>query len=286
MEKILVTGATGQIGGAVVEALADRRIHVRAAARNAAILPTTQFVEPVIFDYEDATTHSAVLSRVTGIYLVAPPLDPNAHAKMIPFIDMAKEAGVQHMVFNSAMGMEVSRQTPLRIVERHLMGSGLDYTILRPNFFMENFTTGFIGPMIARGEICLAAGEGKTSFISVKDIAEAAAAVFLQKKFGTEYNLTGPEALDYRQVARIISDASGRMVTYSGVSEEDMLQEARKKGMPSDGEQYLAMLYRAVRNGWMAVVTSDLRAVTGKDPVSFVEFAQRNSALWRFEEAA
>ena len=286
MEKILVTGATGQIGKAVVEALTDRRINVKAAARNAAILPTTQFVKPVVFDYEDATTHLAALSGVSGIFLVAPPLDLDAPAKLIPFIDTAKAAGVEHIVFNSALGVDRSDQAPLRIIELHLIGSGIGYTILRPNFFMENLTTGFIAPMIARGEIYLAAGDGKTSFISVKDIAEAASASFVQKTYGVEYNLTGPEALDYAQAAKIISDVSGRTVTYYAVLEEAMLQAAREKGMAEGVVQYLAILYTAVRNGSMAIVTSDMREATGRDPISFAEFARRNAMAWRMEEAA
>lgn len=165
--------------------------------------------------------------------------------------------------------MDTSKQALLRIIERHVMDSGIGYTILRPNFFMENFSTGFIAPMIAKGEISLAAGDGKTSFISVKDIAEAAAAAFLHKSHGTEYNLTGPEALDYAQTARIISDVSGRIIKYHAIPEEAMLQTAREKAMPEGAVRYMAMLYAAVRNGWMAVVTSGMHEATGRDPVSF-----------------
>jgi uncharacterized protein YbjT (DUF2867 family) len=91
-------------------------------------------------------------------------------------------AGVDHIVFISALGVDQNEEAPLRIIERHLMNSGVNHTIIRPNFFMENFSTGFIAPMIAQGGVFLAAGDGKTSFISTRDIAEAAAVAFEEKQ--------------------------------------------------------------------------------------------------------
>jgi len=97
----------------------------------------------------------------------------------------------------AAMGVDAVEPAPLRIVEPHLMASGVPYTILRPNFFMENFSTGFLAPMIKQGGIFLAAADGKTSFISVVDIAEVATVAFQKGLASKEYNLTGPEALDH-----------------------------------------------------------------------------------------
>ena len=121
--------------------------------------------------------------------------------------------GVEHVVFNAYLHADSDERNPLRIVEKHLAKSGLAYTILRPNFFMENFSTGFLAPMIAGGKIFIPAGDNKTSFISVSDIAKVTAAIFREKSYGTEYNLTGPEALSYGEATKIISDVSGRAVT-------------------------------------------------------------------------
>ncbi len=283
---ILVTGATGQLGSAVVEALIDRGIKVRAATRLTTKIKWTKQVQPVVFDYEDPGLHKAALDRITGLFLIAPPLDLEAPAKLIPFIDKAKQMGVKHVVFNSSLKADLDEQNPLRIIEKHLVKSGLAYTILRPNFFMENLSTGWLAPMIAGGKIFIAAGDAKTSFISVRDIAEVTATVFKEKRYGAEYNLTGPEALSYGEATKIISDACGRTVTYVPISEMEMMQGAREQGMSESAIQYLVQLFAMVRKGLMAEMTDTVRKVTGKAPISFKEFARKSADLWKVRKAA
>jgi uncharacterized protein YbjT (DUF2867 family) len=98
---------------------------------------------------------------------------------------------------------------------------------------------------------------------------------------GSEYNLTGPEALDHDKVARIISEISGRQIAYHALSEEAMLQGARDQGLPEGAVQYMGILYGAVRSGWLAAVTTDVQSVTGRAPVTFGDFAQANAAAWK-----
>jgi len=116
------------------------------------------------------------------------------------------------------------------------------------------------------------------TLISVRDIAEAAATAFQQTLLGTEYNLTGPEALDYAQAARIISGVSDRTVIYYDIPEEAMIEAAREQGMPESALRYLAMLYAGVREGRASRVTDDARLVTGKNPISFSQFARLHLA--------
>lgn len=274
MKTILVTGATGNLGRAVVSALAAKGFIVKSASRH----PQPSGVR---FDYDDPATHGAALDGVEGVMLIAPPLDAEADRKLIPFIDRAKSRGIQHFVLNSALGVEANETAPLRKVERHLLGLGVETTILRPNFFMENFTSGFLAPMIRQGKILLAASDGKTSFISVDDIAAVAALAFNGGHSGKEYNLTGPAALDHSEVAHLISQACGRTITYQSLSEEAMLQGARQNGLPEGSVQFLGLLYTVVRNGWAARLTVDVQQVTGRMPTSFATFAARHAALWK-----
>lgn len=280
-KKILVTGANGNLGGAVVRALNRGNITVIAAGTHPENMQTPQGMEVRRIDYVQPETVAAALKNVDGLFLVAPPLDPEAPAKLNPVIDQAKSAGVRHIVFNSALGVDQNDAAPLRVVEKHLMASGLGCTILRPNFFMENFSSGFLAPMIAQGGIFLAAGDTGTSFISVADIAAVAAAAFEEEHFGAEYNLTGPAALNHDQVAGMISEVSGRQVRYHALTEEAMLQGARDQGMPEGAVQYMGILYSAVRNGWLAAVTEDVKKVTGRPPVAFGDFVQAHAAAWR-----
>jgi uncharacterized protein YbjT (DUF2867 family) len=234
----------------------------------------------VRFDYEEAGTHQAALDGVDGVLLIAPPLDVESPAKLNPVIDRAKALGVGHIVLNSALGVDADENAPLRRIERHLIASGIGYTILRPNFFMENFTTGFLAPMVREGEIYLAAADGKTSFISTEDIAAVTAEAFAGGHNGREYNLTGPEALDHTEVVRLISRASGRTIGYHAITEEEMLRGAMRNGMPESAAQFMALLYSVVRNGWAAGVTDDVRQVTARAPLSFADFARQSTAAW------
>lgn len=286
MDTILVTGASGNLGSAVVEALVARGINVRAAARHTTKIKWTERVQPVVFDYEDHGLYKAALDNISGVFLIAPPLDFQAPAKLIPFIDKAKEMGVRHVVFNSALKADSDEKNPLRIIEQHLLKSGLDSIILRPNFFMENLSTGWAAPMIASGEIFMAAGDAKTSFISVSDVAGTAAACFEQRRSAAQCNLTGAEALSYGEAVRIISSVSGRTVTYHPISETEMIQDARQQGMPESAIQYIAQLFALVRKGLMAEITNSVRELTGKAPISFKEFALKNSDLWKVRKAA
>lgn len=272
MKTILVTGATGSLGRAAVSALSSMGFTVKAASRHPQT-STDPAIQTVQFDYADSDTHLPALQGAHGVLLMAPPLDVHSPAKLNPVIGSARELGIKHIVLISALGADADENAPLRVIERHLMASGTGYTILRPNFFMENFTTGFLAPMIKQGEIFLAAANGRTSFISTKDIAAVAAEAFSSSHFGREYNLTGPEALDHTEVALLISRALRRRISYHPISEEEMIEGAIRGGLPESAARFLGLLYSAVRNGWAAGVTEDVLKVTGRMPVSFAEFA-------------
>ena len=280
MKRILVTGSTGNLGRAVVTALNTKGLNVRAAARNPGKLAPGAGLEPVLFAYENPATQAAALQGVDGLFLIAPPLDSEAPAKLNPVINLAKARGVRHIVFASALGVDAVEQAPLRIVERHLMASGVPYTILRPNFFMENFSTGFLAPMLKQGGLFLAAADGKTSFISVVDIAEVAAVSFVKRLTAKEYNLTGPEALDHTAVAAIICKVSGKTITYQAIPEDTMLSGLRGTGMPEGAVQYVGLLYSAVRAGYTAGITLDVESVTARKPMNFDAFARQSVAAW------
>lgn len=286
MESILVTGASGKLGKAVVGALLEKGFNVRAATRKTAGIKWSDRVRPVLFDYEKSSLYGAALDNITDVFLVAPPLDFQAPAKLMPFIDRAKDAGVRYIVFNSAMQADLNEKNPLRIIERHLMKSGLDYTILRPNFFMENFSAGWLAPMVSAGRLRVPAGEAGTSFISVEDIARVAAACFEERRYGEACNLTGPEALSYGEAAGVLSEVCGRSVDYIPMTEAEMEQDARRQGMTESAIRYMAELFAMVRRGFMADTTGVVAEVTGKPPLSFREFAEKNAATCRIRKAA
>jgi uncharacterized protein YbjT (DUF2867 family) len=251
-QTILVTGASGALGRAVVSALGET---ARQGLRN--LSKAAVGVDAVRFDYADPATFRPALDGAHGLFLMAPPLDPDAPAKLAPVVAAAKDAGVRHIVFVSAFGVNHNEQAPLRLVEHMVTGSGIAYTILRPNFFMENFRHGH--------EISLAAGDAKISFISVRDVAAVTLEAFHRPLAGQELDLTGPEALDHHEVARILS------TTYHAISEDEMVDGARAAGMPEPNIHYLKMLYAIVRAGDAAGITTDVERILGRKPVRFAE---------------
>jgi uncharacterized protein YbjT (DUF2867 family) len=264
----------------MVAVLKAKGFSVRAAARTPAKLAFPPGVTTVAFDYTDRATHAPALAGIEGLVLISPPLDPEVPAKVNPVIDVAKARGVRHIVMVSAIGVDAVEGAPLRLVERHLMASGVPYTILRPNFFMENFSTGFLAPMVKGGGIYLAAENAKTSFISVADIAEVAAVAFQEGLAGKEYTLTGPEALDHTAATALISQATGKTVAYHAIPEEAMLAGMRGAGMSESAVQYAGMLYGATRAGYTAGVNSQVETLTKRKPTTFAAFAQQSTSAW------
>jgi uncharacterized protein YbjT (DUF2867 family) len=279
---ILVTGATGNVGREVVTSLLKNGFKVRAGVPHPDKAKLPGGVKVVYMDYNEVSSVEDALKDVYGMFMIAPPLDAKAADKLNPTIDRAKKAGVIHIVLNSVYGADKAEGSPMRAVESYLRNSGVKYTIIRPNFFMENFTKGMTASMIRdRHEISLAAGDGKTSFITTKDIGEAVAIIFAEKHFGKEYSLTGPEALNYTQVARIIGDAIGEPVKYNKITEEQMIGAARNAGLPDDAARYLGMLYEFVRDGQASGLTTDIEQLTRHKPTSFEEFAQSHASAWK-----
>lgn len=283
---ILVTGATGQVGGAVVKALASEGFNVRAATRSPENYNGVANVIPVKLDYHEPETIAPALTGVDGLFLIALPLDPKALEELAPVIDQAKKAGLRHIVLHSALGVDQNEEAPLRKVEHYLISSGIGYTILRSNFFMDNFISGALAPMIIEADtINLPAGDGKTSFIATRDIAAAAATAFSRELFGEEFNLTGPEDLDHYQVAAIISEVSGRKITYHLMEEKEFLAMlTKRRGVPETAAHYLAELYSFVRNGYLAGLTGDIKRLTGQEPMTFAAFLAEHAEQLRSGE--
>jgi uncharacterized protein YbjT (DUF2867 family) len=279
---ILVTGASGKVGNEAVAALLSKGYSVRAVSRHPQQIPGRPSVQPVIMDYLNPASVDKALDGVEAALLIAPPLDSDAPAKLTHFLSVASRKPGFHIVFISAFGVDHSEQAPLRVIEQMIFKSGVNYTILRPNFFMENFTGGSMAESIkTKGVIALAADSAKTAFIAAADIAAVAASAFADKLFGKEFNLTGPDALDHHEVANLIAGALGKKISYIAVPEEELNKGMRAAGLPEPVISYLGMLYGAVRAGYMATVTDDVQRTIGRAPRSFAEFARLNVNAWR-----
>jgi uncharacterized protein YbjT (DUF2867 family) len=273
MSTILVTGATGTIGSQVIKALEKTPgVTIRAAARDASKAAHLKSgnVTPVDFDYANATTVTAAVKGVDKLFL-ATPFNENQVALAKTLVDAAKAAGVKYIVKLSAMGSDIEPGIQLgrwhRAVEKLVEASGIPYTFLRPNNFMENFFNYY--PPQKDGNIYLPWGNGACSFIAGSDVGACAAAALTQSGHeGKAYVPTGAEV-------------TGRAVQYVDVPEEAAKKGMLDAGMPPWAVEAMSELNAVDKAGYAAAVTDDVKKLTGKAPVSFLEFAKVHAAKWK-----
>ncbi len=271
--KILVVGATGKVGSALVRNLVEAGEFVKAATRNID-QDFGKNVEATFFDFDDANSFASALSGVNRIFYLSRPADDQAAVVAKPFFEKAAELGVNHIVNMTALGVDADDSISLRQVEILLEQSNIPYTHLRPNWFMQNFTTGNFGPMIReQSGLFLPAANAEVSFIDVRDIAAVAALVLTQPgHFSKAYNLTGNVALNHSKAAEQISEASGRDVSYHPISSDDFAKALASQQTPESVIAFMQMLFGAMREGYNAPILDDTANILGRSPISFSAF--------------
>ncbi len=266
--KVLVLGATGNVGRPLVQALIAKGEQVNAASRSGTPVAGAQ---AVVFDYARPETFPAAFDGVDRAYVMLPAGYVNSRELLVPVVRAAAERGVK-VVLQSVFGVDADDSIPYRQVEIALQNAQTPYVILRPNWFADNFHT-FWKAGISQGQIALPAAEGKTSFIDARDIAECAAAALATHRFdGQAFNLTGPEAVSYAQAARLLSEATGRTVTYTPISDESFVAMLTQFGVPADYAGFLASIFHPVREGWTAAVTNHVQTLTARPPRSLATY--------------
>ena len=273
--KILVTGATGTVGKHVVAGLLVKGEQVVAATRHATPVAGA---EARAFDITDPATLPGAFAGVNRAYLLVPGGHLGVDKLLAPVIDAAAKAGVK-VVMQSLLGVDADDEIPYRKAEIQLEKSGARYVILRPNWFSDNFRT-YWGPGIrAAGVVAVPAGEGKTSFIDVRDIAASAVAALTTDRFDNRaFNLTGPAAHSYGEAAAILSEVLGKPVRYDAVNDATFVNILTGAGVPADYAGFLASIFHPVREGWSAAVTGDVEELTGRKPIGLDQYARDDRA--------
>ncbi|MDA0327435.1 MAG: SDR family oxidoreductase [Gemmatimonadetes bacterium] len=287
-DKILVTGATAPVGRELVRLLleegADVKAGVRRPDRSAQLFDPA--VEVVELDYSQPATFDAAVEWADRIFLQPPAFDPDAHQTLMPLLDWAVQAGVDHVVTISAMGMEVRDDLPMRRVERHVESLGVEYTFLRPNFYMQSFGEGFLGDRIRRtGRFKMPVQDAKVSIVDGRDVAAVACrALTSSEHFGEAYTLTGPEALTHAEIAGIVGAAAGRDVEFESCSDEELLRWLIGAGWRPDVAGVVIALFQSVRGGVREDVTADIISVMGRSARSFEQFAEEHQESWAIRD--
>jgi uncharacterized protein YbjT (DUF2867 family) len=282
---VLVTGATGKTGRRLIPLLVERGMTVRAASRNP--VAAGPGVEPVRLDWSDKTTYAVARAGADAIYVVTDVVfTPGDPAEQIG--TLLDGASAERVVLLSAFGVE---QAPpddaLRRIELAVEASGIPSTMVRPGAFMQNFAEPHWMRMHqrirTRDEIAMPGGDALVSWVSTDDIAAVAAAALTEDGHeGKGYAVLGPQPLTMSQVAAHISAVAGRRITYVETGRADVRAGLIAAGAPEHLAGPISEIYiHALTSGAFGVLSDDVRAVTGRDPVTFAEFAAGAADAWR-----
>jgi uncharacterized protein YbjT (DUF2867 family) len=275
---ILVLGATGKTGSRVANNLTTRGLAVRTAARSGA---------DVRFDWDEPGTYAPALEGVDRVYLLGPVMRTDFAGQVTVFLDQAEAAGVRHITYLSAYGINAaSPEMAMRGVELDLLGrQGFTHSILRPAWFMQNFSETFLKPV--DGAIVVPTGDGAEAFIDAEDIAAVAAATLADPDAhaGAQYALTGPEALTLADAATIISQVTGQTIAHVDLDRDEWVAGAVADGVPAEYGAVLRMLTETIASGHGSRPNSDVEKATGVAPTSFADFARRTATSWAVDES-
>ncbi|MBB1517414.1 NmrA family NAD(P)-binding protein [Tessaracoccus sp. MC1679] len=185
-------------------------------------------------------------------------------------------------MFLSLQGVQFNRDTPHHQVEAYLKATQAPYTMLRPNFFMQNLSSTYAADIARHSEIRVPAGRSRTAFIDARDIGSVAAAVFTEPGHDRKaYTLSGEQSLSYTDVAQIMSRVLGRPITYTRPTEHEYLAQLAADGRPADYISVQKMIYRVVRLNASAAPNRSIRRLTGSPATRFDRFVNDHRDLWQ-----
>jgi uncharacterized protein YbjT (DUF2867 family) len=280
---ILVTGATGTVGREVVKRLSDQSVELRAVTRDprkagAHSLPHVQLVQG---DFEDPESMRRACAGVDRAFLLTNSTE-RAESQQTTFTRVAQQAGVRHIVKLSQLHAEAS--SPGRFLRYHaaveaaIRAFGLTFTFLRPNLYMQDLLN-FRESIRQKSAFFAAAGDARISAVDVRDVADVAVAALTSSSHDNRvHSLTGPAALTFGDMARQLSDAVGRTITFIDVPPESMRAALVDLGVPAWQADGLVEEFAMYRRGEAAGIEPGIRDALDRPPRSFAEFARDHAS--------
>ena len=264
--KILVLGSNGKTGRRVAERLEQiEGIAVRLGSRN----------EKLPFDWEKQETWPAVLQGIDTVYITFQPdlAIPSAVKTIQNFTDLATKLGVQKMVLLSGRG-----EKEAQLCEEIVKSAAKNWTIIRASWFNQNFSESFFLDPILAGIVALPRAEALEPFTDADDIADVVTAALLEDKHnGQTYELTGPRLLTFQQAVNEIAEASGRNITFKGLSLEEYNQLLQEYHVPEDHIWLINYLFEQVLDGRNSSITSDIENILGRKAKDFSAYAKETA---------
>lgn len=283
MKRVLITGATGNIGLETVSYLTELSVQldIIVAVRNIENaksrlnhLPNLDYRR---FDFKDHTTFRDALQDVDILFLLRPPELSQVDLYFEPLLKSAKERGIQNILFLSVQGAEKSKLIPHHKIEKLIKEFGFNYIFVRPSYFMQNLTTSFLEEIRQNRSITLPAGDAKFNWIDAKNIGEAIAQLIIN--FETYKNeaivITGYENLSFQEVTNIMTDIFKQDVTYKKLNPISFYFKKRKNGVTHGFAVVMTILHYLPRFQKEPEISKFYEKLTGKKPMILKEFIKR-----------
>ncbi|MCU1512832.1 MAG: NAD(P)-dependent oxidoreductase [Arthrobacter sp.] len=279
--ELAVTGSTGYLGGLVARELAAAGSPQRLLVRDPGRAPELEGAVPVVFAYADPVRAEAALQGVKILFMVSAAEAEDRRQQHYTFVDAAAAAGVQHIVYTSFFGAAPDSVFTLGrdhyATEERIRASGMDYTFLRDNFYLD-----FL-PLLAGedGVIRGPAGDGVVAAVARADVARAAVTVLRDPALhvGRSYDLTGPEDLSLTQAAELLTAGTGRIITFRNETLEEAHASRAPYGAPPWQVDAWVSTYTAIAAGELAGPTSAVHELTGREPLDLAQFLAESHTI-------
>jgi len=273
--QILVIGGKGKTGRLVARELRARGVRTRIGTRS----PSND--DEVAFDWQDARTANAAFDGVNAVYVVAPTNNSDHGMIVPPILDDARKSGVRRFVLLSASSLEAGGPM-MGQIHSYLQDEVAEWTVLRPTWFMQNFSEQHHRQTIrTENAIYSATGTGRIGFINAADIATAAAsALLVEKSWNRDFILTGPETLSYADFAKKISDVIGRTIQHINLTTSELAERYMRAGMDEAYARLLAEMDARISEGSEDQLSDGVFALTGRHPSAATAFIQDHKDSW------
>jgi uncharacterized protein YbjT (DUF2867 family) len=286
MIKVLVTGATGNVGIEVIKALGGvkKNLQIYAGVRDVAEAKNKLNDDSILltrFDFTDVDTYQPALDGCDILFLLRPPQIAEVAKYFKPIISTCISAGVKHIVFLSVQGVEKSKIIPHHKIEQLIVASKISYTFLRPAYFMQNFTTTLRKDLVLNRQIYLPAGRAKFTLIDVRDIGSVSAAILtnISSHINKSYELTCNERLNFSEMDTILSDNLGYTVSYKSPNLLSFFLTKKKEKTPTMLILVMIMLHYFPRFQKAPEITDWVQKIIRRNPITFEQFVNDNKTL-------
>ena len=283
MKRILLTGATGNIGHEVVRYLSEVNsdFEVLAAVRNIDKAKKTFKNYPNLhyreLDFENENTYPGAFNQIDILFLLRPPHISNVKEVFQPLLNSAKEYGIDKIVFLSVQGAAKSKVIPHNKIERLIQELGFNFIFVRPSYFMQNLTTTLLPEILKKKSITLPSGEAKFNWIDVKDIGEASANLITRFKHyqNQAYDITGTENKTFADVAELMTDITGERIRFNSINPISFYFQKKKEGLNRGFATVMTILHFLPRLQAEPKISNNYQKLTGKTPTTLQDFIER-----------